>query len=63
MCRERIPVRNAGITSKTLANQGIALSMKPELLLICLLFPATMGQPVFDNRAARFAGKPLLVQV
>jgi hypothetical protein len=63
MCRERILVQNAGITSKALANEGIALFMKPELLLICPLFPATMGQPVVDNLAAWFAGKPLLTQV
>jgi len=56
-------VQIAGITSTTLANEGNALSMKPDLLLICPLFPATMGQLVVDNLAAFFAGRPLLTQV
>ena len=63
MCRERILGHNAGFTSKTLANQGIALSMKPDFLLVCPLFPATMGQLVVDNLAAWFAGRTLLIQV
>ena len=63
MCRERILGHNAGFTSKTLANQGIALSMKPDFLLVCPLFPANMGQLVVDDLGAWFAGKPLLFEV
>lgn len=37
--------------------------MKSDLLLICPLFPAAMGQLVVDNLAAFFSGKPLLTQV
>lgn len=37
--------------------------MKPDLLLICPLFCATMAQLVVYNLAAWFAGKTLLTQV